>query len=386
MKATIAEIAKAVGCSPATVSRAINGTAGVEPALRRRILVALRAAGATAEAPAAPRRGRPRGALGRVGAVQVIVFRPGEMEPLVVSANTLSVGPLTETSTNLFLSPRFRLAMDFYRHVVNGIVSVLSAGGIKTIQRECGDLLGPALLEEIRSSKLCGILVMGLPNPQVAAFAAACGKPVVLVDILGFDGLPVVAIDNIGATKQALDHLLGLGHRRIGFVGSPDNPSFRERYNTYLGGMAAAGLPVNPRWHYQASSHIRGIAEGLQPILREARRPTAFLCACDHYAIGVFEAAQIAGVAIPGELSVVGIDDVEAASLTDPPLTTVRVPMVQLGACAADLLLRVTSGARTREILQGCEVRCRTELVVRGSTAPAPAGRPNLRRCSTSRP
>ena len=379
MKATIADIAKNVGCSPATVSRAINGTAGVEPALRRRILVALRAAGGPAEKLSTPRRGRPRGALGRTGAVQIIVYRPGEMEPLVVSANTLSVGPLAESATNLFFSPRFRLAMDFYRHVVNGIVSVLAASGIKTIQRECGNLLAPALLEEIRASKLCGILVMGLPDPQVAEFAAVCGRPVVLVDILGIADLPVVAIDNIGATKQALDHLIGLGHRRIGFVGSPDNPSFRERYNTYLGGMAAAGCPVNPLWHYHASTHMREIAEGLQPILRDARRPTAFLCACDHYAIGVFEAARIAGIPIPGALSVVGIDDIEAASLTDPPLTTVRVPMVQLGACAADLLLRVTSGTRTREILQGCEVRCRTELVVRGSTA-APVANRNSRR------
>lgn len=93
----------------------------------------------------------------------------------------------------------------------------------------------------------------------------------------------------------------------------------------------------------------------------------------------MFEAARIAGIPIPGALSVVGIDDIEAASLTDPPLTTVRVPMVQLGACAADLLLRVTSGSRTREILQGCEVRCRTELVVRGSTA-APVACRNSRR------
>ena len=132
MKATIADIAKNVGCSPATVSRAINGTAGVEPALRRRILVALRAAGGPAEKLSTPRRGRPRGALGRTGAVQIIVYRPGEMEPLVVSANTLSVGPLAVSATNLFFSPRFRLAMDFYRHVVNGIVSVLAASGIKT--------------------------------------------------------------------------------------------------------------------------------------------------------------------------------------------------------------------------------------------------------------
>jgi LacI family transcriptional regulator len=373
MKTTISDIARRVGCSPATVSRALNATGGVEPALKRRILVAARALDGGVSSSDTPRRGRPRGSLGKTGAVEIIVFRPGEVEPLVVSANTLSVGPLTETSTNLFFSPRFRLVMDFYRHVINGIVSVLSASGIKTLQRESGNLLDASLLEEVRVSKLCGVLVMGTPDPQVATFAAQCPCPVVLVDILGLDGLPVVAIDNTGAAALALNHLLGLGHRRIGFVGNPDNPSFRERYDTYLGGMDAAGLSGKSAWHYDGSSHIRGIAEGLQPMLKASKRPTAFLCACDHYAIGVFEAAQIAGLRIPEDLSVVGIDDIDAASLTKPPLTTIRVPMVQLGACAADLLLRVTSKERSREILQNCEIRCRTELVVRESTA-APVG------------
>jgi len=386
MKVTVTEIARRVGCSPATVSRALNGTGGVEASLRRRIRVAVRAMDQAAPGTNEPRRGRPRGALGRTGSVQIIVFRPGGFEPLVVSASNLAVGPLTEVSTNLFLSPRFRLAMDFYRHVINGVVSVFSACGIKTIQRECNDLLDPVLLQALGESRLCGILVMGLPDPQVSDFAAACDCPVVLIDILGVENVPVVAIDNSGATTQALTHLIGLGHRRIGFVGSTDNPSFRERYNTFLGGMAAAGLPVHSEWHYGASSHMREIAEGLQPMLRSARRPSALLCACDHYAIGALEAAQLAGLAVPGSLSLVGIDDIEAAALTHPPLTTVRVPMVQLGACAADLLMRMTAGTRERDNLQNCEIRCRTELVIRESTASPGEKEPDRRSAKPKQP
>lgn len=374
MRPTIAEIARQVGCSPSTVSRAINSTAGVEPSLRRRILVALRAMDNKAsEQTRAPRRGRPRGALGRTGAVQTIVFRPSEVEPLVVSAKSLFVEPLTEAATNMFFSPRFRLVMDFYRHVINGIVSVLSACGIKTIQRECTDLLDAGLLEEMRATKLFGTIIMGIPDPQVEEFTKLCGHPVVLADILGVDGVPVVAIDNTGAATQALAHLLELGHRRIGFVGNTDNPSFRERYNAYLGGMSAAGLAVQRNWHYCGSSHICGIADGIVPMLSGPGRPTAMLCACDHYAIGVFEAARICGLEIPRDLSIVGIDDVEAAAFTNPPLTTVRVPMVQLGACAADLLMRLKSGPRSMEILSNCEIRCRTTLVVRESTGPCAA-------------
>ena len=372
MSITVADIARKVGCSPSTVSRALNGTAGVDPKLRRRILIAARGHDDAHDVPAAPRRGRPRGSLGRSGAVEIIVFRREAVEPLVLSARNLSIEPLTEASTNLFFSPRFRLVTDFYRHVINGIVSVLASNGIKTVQRVCNNLLDEDLLNEIRSSRLCGILLLGEPDPQVQAFASACGCPVILVDILGVDGPPVVVIDNVGGAQHALDHLLALGHRDIGFVGNPDNPSFRERHVVYLGGLLEAGLKARPEWLYRGSGHIRDIAAGLQPMLMGRRRPTALFCACDHYAIGALEAAQLAGLSVPRDLSVIGFDDVEAASLTTPPLTTIRVPKIQLGACAADLLLRLTAHERAPEILQHCEVRCRTELIVRDSTGPRP--------------
>ena len=386
MNTTVTDIARRVGCSPSTVSRALNGTAGVDPALRRRILVAARAGEGDETSFATPRRGRPRGSLGKTGPVEIIVFRRKEVEPLVISASNLSVQPIAEATTNLFFTPRFRLVMDFYRHVINGIVSVLAANGIKTIQREVNSLLDDDLINEIKTFRLCGLLLMGEPDPQVATFIDRCECPVVLVDILGVLGPPVVAIDNVGCTGIALRHLLELGHRNIGFVGNPDNPSFRERFNTYLGGMAEAGLSARPEWHYRGSGHIRDIADGLQPILHATKRPTAMLCACDHFAIGVYEAARIAGLRIPQDLSVIGIDNIAAAPLTTPPLTTVGVPMIQLGACAADLLLRLTSGGkRTQEILQHCEIRCHTELVLRESTAPCRSRRKPLRPVATSK-
>jgi DNA-binding LacI/PurR family transcriptional regulator len=383
MSATLTDIARRVGCSPATVSRALNGTAGVDPALRRRILVAARASSAEGRNTDTPRRGRPRGALGKSGSVEIIVFRREAVEPLVLSASNLSIQPLTEATTNLFFSPRFRLVTDFYRHVINGIVSVLTANGMKTIQQVRNDLLDETLLREIRETRLCGVLLLGEPDPQVQTFAATCGCPVVLVDILGVSGPPVVVIDNVGGTHAALRHLLDLGHRHIGFVGNPENPSFRERHLAFFGGLSEAGLKTRPEWHYRGSGHIRDIANGLQPILKAKKRPTALLCACDHYAIGALEAARMAGLHVPHDLSVVGFDDVDAAPLTTPPLTTVRVPKEQLGACAADLLLRIAAGNRAPEILRQCEIRCRTELIVRESTGAPPAGR-NAGRCGRS--
>ncbi len=372
MSLTVQEIARRVGCSPSTVSRALNGTAGVDTKLRRRILVAARASERDAECSPAPRRGRPRGSLRRANTVQVIVFRREAVEPLILSASNLSVAPLTEATTNLFFSSRFRLVTDFYRHVINGIVSVLAAEGMKTVQQVRNSLTEEAFLQPFRVSRDCGVLLLGEPDGQVQTFADACACPVVLLDILGVGGHPVVAIDNMGGTAAALRHLLSLGHRDIGFVGNPENPSFRERYFAFCGGMTEAGLPVRSDWHYAGSGHIRDIADGVQPILRSRKRPTAMLCACDHYAIGVFEAARMAGLRIPQELSVIGFDDIDAAPLTAPPLTTLHVQKIELGACAAFLLLSLSGGARNREIWRSSEIRCRTEQVVRESTGPAP--------------
>jgi len=373
MSVTVKDIARYVGCSPSTVSRALNNTAIVDPKLRRRILVAARALEATSASSDRPRRGRPRGALGRAGTIEIIVFRREAVEPLVLSASSLQIEPLTETATNLFFSARFRLVTDFYRHVINGMVSVLAAHGLKSVQQVRNDLTDPDLLREVGSPRLCGVLLMGEPDPQVESFACACACPVVLVDILGVSGPPVVAIDNIGGTLLALRHLLELGHRRIGFIGNPDNPSFHERFLAYSAGLAEAGSAVRPEWHYRGACHIRDIAEGLQPILRAKHRPTAMLCACDHYAVGAYEAARMAGLRIPQDISITGFDDVDAAHLMSPPLTTLRVPKIQLGACAADLLLRLAPGNRAPDILRQCEIRCRTELIVRDSAGPCPS-------------
>lgn len=173
MSNTIAEIAQRIGCSPSTVSRALNGTAGVAPALRRRILVAARAGETAGQAVAGPRRGRPRGALGKSGSVQIVVFRREAVEPLVLSASNLSIELLTEATTNLFFSPRFRLVTDFYRHVINGIVSVLAANGVKTIQQVTNNLQDETFIANIHASRLCGILLLGEPDKQVQTFADA---------------------------------------------------------------------------------------------------------------------------------------------------------------------------------------------------------------------
>lgn len=378
MSTTLADIARRAGCSPATVSRALNGTADVDPQRLARILATVKAlegdgktdtSRGTSES-AAPRRGRPRGSLRKSDAVDIIVFRREPIEPLIMSNHGLTISPITDTVPNTFFSPRFRLTTDFYRHIIEGIVSVLAAHNIKTVQQIRGDILDDAFLHELRTARHRGVLLLGEPDPDVKAFVSRCGCPVILVDILGVQGQPVVAIDNAGGIGQALRHLLDLGHREIGFAGHSSNPSLRERHLAFLGGMAEAGLPVHPEWQYDGPGHIQDVDVNLQRILRRKNHPSAFVCANDYYAMGVMQAAKVLGLRIPQDLSVVGFDDIDAAPLVNPPLTTVRVPKIQLGACAADLLLRSTIGDGLADAWQHCEVRCLTELAIRASTQP----------------
>lgn len=384
MRVTLTDIAHHAGCSPATVSRALNGTAGVDASLRARIRTAVKTleeSTGKSHGEAVTQRGRPRGSLRKSDAVDVIVFRRESVEPLTFSDSSLTVAPITDATPNLFFSPRFRLSTDFYRHIIDGIVSVLATTGLKAIQQVRNDLLDKDLLHELRTARHRGVLLLGEPDPQVQTFADTCGCPVVLVDILGVAGHPVVAIDNAGGIAQSLRHLLELGHREIGFAGNLANPSLRERFLAYCGGLTEAGLTVRAEWRYGGSGHIRDVADGVRPILSLKHRPTAFLCAGDYYAIGVLEAARSLGLRTPQDLSVIGFDDVDAAALSTPTLTTVRVPKIQLGACAADLLLRSSAGDAVPEIWKHCEVRCRTELAVRASTrtlSPARSRKRNL--------
>lgn len=388
MSITLADIAQHAGCSPATVSRALNGTADVDPRRLERIREAIKdlerrekekkSTGEQDLTP--PRRGRPRGSLRKSDAVDIILFRREPVEPLILSDQGLTITPITEAVPSSFFSPRFRLTTDFYRHIIEGIVSVLAANTIKIVQQVRRDFLDETFLHELRTARHRGVLLLGEPDPDVTTFVSRCECPVILVDILGIPNLPVVAIDNAGGIQQSLRHLLERGHRDIGFAGLSTNPSLRERRLAFLGGMAEAGLPVVQEWCYDGSGHIQDVAAGVSRIFRRKHRPTAFVCATDYYAMGVMQSAQAAGLRIPQDVSVVGFDDIDAAPLLTPPLTTVRVPKIQLGACAADLLVRNTMGDGLEEAWRHCEVRCRTELAVRASTRALPSSSQQKRR------
>jgi LacI family transcriptional regulator len=176
-----------------------------------------------------------------------------------------------------------------------------------------------------------------------------------------------VRIDYADGTRQAVRYLAGLGHREIGFIGFPGS----EKYEAFWRALEELGLPYSPRFvqFLQVPDLAPSALSGYQcaaRLLAAPKRPTALLVSNDYVAMGAIDAAGVAGVAVPEDLSVVGFDDLGQSGVQ---LTTVRVNLVEAGRVAAQALLdRLANPA-----LPVRSLVLPVELVVRGSTAALPA-------------
>ncbi len=181
-----------------------------------------------------------------------------------------------------------------------------------------------------------------------------------------------VDIDNAGAVRGVIAHLAGLGHQRIALLGGqPNSPSTRPRLDGYLWGMGEQALPVDSAIVLEGLYDRAWGREGMRRLLASDKVPTAVFCGGDGIAEGVYDTCREAGVHIPQDISVVGFDDTPAAAHLDPPLTSVRQPLVALGATAAAALLDQLDAPPPEGTVVARQIVLPSELIVRGSTAPA---------------
>lgn len=208
--------------------------------------------------------------------------------------------------------------------------------------------------------------------------ALRAGIPVVQVERPSRLPTPIVTVDNYVGAVAAVEHLIGLGHRQIAFIGDdPDgNLNFaplsreveRERLVGYLDTMRRHGLPVDDRLVHLGLSYSREAGHAAtRRLLACDTRPTAIFATCDLLAAGVLQALYEAHLSVPGDVSVIGFDDTYAAYAA-PPLTTVAQPMVEMGKSAAILALDALNPAALDG--QPATVRLMSKLVVRESTGP----------------
>jgi DNA-binding LacI/PurR family transcriptional regulator len=339
----IADVAARAGVGVATVSRVLNGHANVRPATRERVLEAIRTLG----------------------------YRPSSVARNLSLGRTLVIGVVVPFFTSPSAVERVR-----------GVVSALAGSSYDLLlfdveseerQRRAFDLLD-------RPDRADGLLVVSLvpPESEIERLRAA-GIPCVLVDA-PHPELPNVVIDDVAGGELATRHLLELGHRRIAFIGDkPVDPfrfaSSRDRTTGYERALERFEVERRPEYLREGTHNLHVARSIALELLRLSEPPTAIFAASDTQALGVLEAARTLGLRVPGQLSVVGFDDVEVASYAS--LTTVRQPLHESGRRGAELLLAALGG----DSLGAYSEQLPVELVVRGTTAPPaqPATRPRRR-------
>ncbi|MEN5266628.1 LacI family DNA-binding transcriptional regulator [Stenotrophomonas sp. TWI587] len=335
--ATIYDIAKHVGVSAGTVSRALSRPEKVLPATRARI-----------EQAAA--------ALGYV-------------------PNTVARTLKTQRSGKILVTVP-DIANPFFAQILQGAEDAAQAVGYAVL---LGDTQNLPEREEryaqmLRRNEADGLIVLGHRLPPTARdIVQQQGSAAPVVNGCEFDpalGIPSVHIDNAAAARAVMDHLYGLGHERIAVVGGPpDNPLHQQR----LEGVRAAGkargrlrqLSIVPGDFSVQSGHAAGME-----LLARASVPTAVFCFSDQMALGVLAACRDLGIGVPDGLSVVGFDDLASSRYLTPPLTTIQQPMREIGARAVHLLLAIIERVDV-PLQQTLDF----SLMVRGSTA-APALHP----------
>ncbi|MFI7519195.1 LacI family DNA-binding transcriptional regulator [Micromonospora globbae] len=331
MTKRLTEVARKAGVSEATVSRVLNGRGGVSESTRAAVLTALDVLGY--ERPTKLRGERAR----LVGLVL-----PELQNPIFPALAEVVTGSLAQ----------------------RGFTPALCA-------RTIGGVSEADYVEMLLDHQVSGVIFAGgsyaladAPHDHYRRLTER-GLPVVLVNA-GVDelGFPRVSTDDAVAVEQAYGHLRSLGHERIGMVLGPEGhvPSRRK-----LAAVARiAGWADPSEWVERSSFSMEGARVAATKLVD--RGVTGVICASDVLALGAIRAVRRLGRLVPGDVSVVGYDDSAFMTCTDPPLTTVRQPIETMGQAAVDLLVTQIEGAG---VLHD-ELLFEPELVVRGSTAPAP--------------
>ena len=242
----------------------------------------------------------------------------------------------------------------FFSTVVQGIENVAHQQGYKV-------LLGESQENQARLDSYCamlsrkeadGLILLGslLPTDVRSAIKDGTDASIPLVMACEyFDGLnsPNVVIDNVQAAMTATDHLIELGHHRIATVTGPmKNPLSKDRLQGFLRSMKKSQIAVPPEYIAKGDFSVDCGYKAMKRLLELKRPPTALFCANDEMAIGAIHAIRENGLTIPGDLSVIGFDNIRFSEHCYPPLTTISQPQFEIGETAMKLMLDVFAKRR----------------------------------------
>ncbi len=322
MGVTIRDVARLAGVSVTSTSAALNGstsrTIRVSRETRERIVAAA-------------------AQLGYVG------------NPI---AKSLATGRTKTIGVMLPYADAFVDDNPFCAEVMSGIMAEAVERHYNVMLYTATEGLATDRVATLVDSRIEGLLLI-MP-PRDGAIVIRCRKrgiPYVSVLAEPSEGETTVNSDDFGGAMAATRHLIAAGHRRIAHpYGPEDVATSRPRRRGFRAAMKEAGLPIAPGYSFETDLNHRGGAEALERLLALPEPPTAVFCPNDLVAGGMLPAARAAGLRIPRDLAIVGYDDTRYAERTDPPLTSVHMPIREMGALAADLLFARLEGRYVEDL------------------------------------
>jgi LacI family transcriptional regulator len=322
------DVARSAGVSIATVSRVVNGHYGVS--------------------------------ADTVSQVRAAIEELGYESSLVATSLRRNRTNVLGLVTHSFES--------YTAEVLKGVMEALNGTGLDLIVYANSDTFASPSpgWEQRNLARLSGTLTDGCivvtPWSEVKS-----RTPVVTIDPVRDSTMPSVTADNLTGAVTAVNHLLGLGHRRIGFIGGRSSLAAAwAREEGYRAALADADLPVDPALIGRGDFHPETAIAPARALLESPDRPTAIFTASDGMALKVLDVARELGLDVPGDLSVIGFDNIPESGLAQPALTTIDQSMHQLGYEAARLLQELVAGTADQPLQRFVP----TELVVRESSAP----------------
>ena len=333
--ANLKDVARRAGVDPSTASRVLRDDPGqqVRPETRQRILDAARE----------------------------LRYRPNALARGLRTHRTDTLGLIVPSLDDLG-----------FADVTHGIQAAAAAAGKLVMVVEADAVAGSThgIYERlIGDGRLDGLMVaFASVDNDLVEQQGEREIPVVLVNgrTAGVQGS--VVVDDERGSRMAVQHLVGLGHRRIGYLGlAADTDTARRRLRGYGAGMTEAGIRIDPRWLAAGPATEDGGRAAMTTVLRAnpGNPPTAFFVASLMSAIGALAAAADAGLRVPSDISLVTFDDHPFAAHTAPPLTTVRMPNFRMGQEAVRMLLGAFAGEPVRDLA----IDDAPEVIVRASTA-----------------
>lgn len=324
----VRDVARLAGVSTATVSRTLSNPALVSESTRLMVEQAIRETGYTVN----------------LAARNLRQNRTGGVLALVPS-----------------------IANPFFSRILAGIGAVLRAEGLNLLiadTRVMPDERG-RLFDLASRSRTDGVIVLDGSIPAQVLVAETAPPVVQACEWIEGLAAPSVRADNSGGARLAVEHLVTLGHRRIGHLeGPPDNRLTEARTKGLLEGLSAHSLQLEPRWSLSGDFSLESGRAAAHRIAAMPERPSAIICGNDEMACGFIAEFQRLGFSVPDDLSVVGFDDIEFAAHVTPGLTTIRQQREEIGSAAAQLMLDLLAGRAAR-----AETILSVELVARASTA-----------------